>query len=380
MKIFRELKGPNICENRRLEENKKIIIGMNDHEVISRSFAALGVAGTDVFLVKKGGRVLLALPRKKEAALMALRLYQPQRIVAKVFVWCVEWSVRLGVHGLFCKKLHLEEGAEPAGQKMTNVETGSEGVLLGNPNHKVQRAIASYWNEGRFEVAKMAFGSEGVDLIDGEAATIQNLPKGLVGIPEILGTQNLGEVGMMRLPYFRGRCVNPNEPQAYLTLLDQWVLGEAPCLLNTFPEWEKIRDVLSSRPRGDEVFNRLNKIKLTPSVRHGDFAPWNLLRNAKGDMLALDWEWGVPWGVPGFDLVHFLSQDLRLVQRLSPEEIVDEVETALGKDLYQAYLKRVGWGDARRELFIAAMAFSLGSNLEGSGPILDRLLTASLDH
>lgn len=350
---------------------------MTDQEIIARSLGALGApraAGEELYLVKKGGRVLLALPRDKEAALMALRLYQPQRFIAKVFVQAITLAVRLGIQSFFLKRVVLgDEGQEPereAGEDL-QVRRGSAGVLLGNPDHLVRRAIVSFRAQNGFEVAKIAFGKEGVTLIEGEAQTIAQLPKGRSGIPEVLGTHHREEIGVMRMPYLNGGMLKANDPEIYVNLLSDWFLDEARCPLGSFAEWEKIESVLSVLPQGEDHLARLKNLSIKPSIRHGDFAPWNLIKDQTGKVLALDWEWGVARGVSGFDVVHFLAQEMRLVQGLSANEIVRSLKMTLKTEPYARYLKVAAWGDFHDELITAAVAFSFASGLEGFKELLE---------
>ena len=348
---------------------------MTDGEIISRSLTAVGAGGGEVFLVKKSGRVLLALPHEKEAALVALRLYQPQRVVAKVFVWFVAFAFQLGLQRFFLRRVSVAATSLEKGEEMPKIDQGTAGVLIGNPDHLIRRAIISFRGKNGFEVAKVAFGKEGVDLIDGEAGKIISLPKNLSGIPTVLGIHHRDDVGVMRMPHFRGQFLDARDEEAYITLLTGWLLAESSCVLGDFPEWETIERVLSTRSNGMAVLEGLKCLRLRPAVRHGDFAPWNLIRDERGEILALDWEWGEPRGVPGFDLIHYLTQDLRLVQRLNPSEVVAGVEEALEKDLFSQYLKQTGWDGAHRKLFIAAMAFSMGSGMAGLEEILESLLS-----
>ena len=359
---------------------------MTDQEIIECSLGALGAPGEeceDLYLVKKGGRVLLALPREKEAALMALRLYQPQRFIAKVFAQAITLAVRLGIQSFFFKRVVREDGGqEPekdAGEGLQG-SRGSAGILLGNPDHLVRRAIVSFRAQNGFEVAKIAFGKEGVKLIEREVQTITGLPKGRSGIPEILGTHHREEIGVMRMPYLNGGIFKTNDPEIYINLLSDWLLDEARCPLGSFAEWEKIESVLSALlQREDDVsarvnfcarLERLKDLSVKPSIRHGDFAPWNLIQDQTGRVLALDWEWGVPRGVSGFDVIHFLTQEMKLVQRLTPEEIRSAVDAKLQTEPFAGYLEAAGWAGSLDDLFLAAVAFGASSGLDGSEELL----------
>jgi thiamine kinase-like enzyme len=55
-------------------------------------------------------------------------------------------------------------------------------------------------------------------------------------------------------------------------------------------------------------------------VRHGDFAPWNLLGGSDGKLRAIDWEYGSPKGFPYLDLAHYILQVAALIYRWSPSK------------------------------------------------------------
>ncbi len=58
---------------------------------------------------------------------------------------------------------------------------------------------------------------------------------------------------------------------------------------------------------------------------HGDLAPWNLVREADGRLVVLDFE-HARWGSdPGFDLCHFLVQSGALLGAGSPEEVLADL-------------------------------------------------------
>ena len=48
---------------------------------------------------------------------------------------------------------------------------------------------------------------------------------------------------------------------------------------------------------------------------HGDFAPWNILKQRGGDLTLIDWEFSDPDGVAGVDLAHYLLVTKQLLNR-----------------------------------------------------------------
>jgi hypothetical protein len=65
------------------------------------------------------------------------------------------------------------------------------------------------------------------------------------------------------------------------------------------------------------------------TFRHGDLAPWNLLRAPDGRLVAIDWEYGSATGLPGLDLAQYMLQVALLVVRCSPEAALDRATRAL---------------------------------------------------
>ncbi len=53
----------------------------------------------------------------------------------------------------------------------------------------------------------------------------------------------------------------------------------------------------------DHATRELASVELSPTVMHGDFAPWNL-RLQKNAIAAFDWEYGVLDALPGLDELH----------------------------------------------------------------------------
>lgn len=355
---------------------------MTDHDIISQALAALGAEGGEFYLLQKGGKALLALPRNKEAALIALSLYQPQRPFAKLMVAGVKVAIRFGVMPLVLKRVLLERGLQKSGIRGPELRTETVGVLLGNPDHVIRRAIVSFQGRKGFEVAKIAFGKKGVALMEREAATLASLPPGVVGIPHFLGTHHQEEAGVMRMPYLRGGALGIKNPEYYLNLLQAWLLEEKARPVESFSEWDQIKSVLSGqlKPPGLEALKRLAGLRVKPAIRHGDFAPWNLIRDEEGEVFALDWEWGVPCGISGFDLIHYLTQELRLVQRLPAPDILVSLRRTLQSAPFENYLDAAGWKGQGPECFdnllLVALAFGVSLQIEGIADLLELLLVS----
>ena len=62
---------------------------------------------------------------------------------------------------------------------------------------------------------------------------------------------------------------------------------------------------------------------------HGDFAPWNILKQRGRDLTLIDWEFSEPDGVAGVDLAHYLLVTKQLLGRQDPRIAIQTTETEL---------------------------------------------------
>lgn len=80
---------------------------------------------------------------------------------------------------------------------------------------------------------------------------------------------------------------------------------------------------------------------------HGDFAPWNLKMTNDGRLVAVDWEYSFPNGLPLFDIVHFRSIQMFIFgeQELFPRKVLA---------LALSYLKLLGVAPGSLEALVLA--------------------------
>jgi hypothetical protein len=58
----------------------------------------------------------------------------------------------------------------------------------------------------------------------------------------------------------------------------------------------------------DRIKDRLLPLQSLPlAFEHRDFSPWNVLVTDAGELAVLDWEGGEPRGLPGMDLIYFMT-------------------------------------------------------------------------
>jgi len=349
---------------------------MSDTDLLSRVFGVLDPGARNLAVLRRGGRLLLCLPADRESATRTLRLYQPQRFLARASVTMVDLLTRCGLHGAMLGKVGVAGGSVDVTPALAGIVRGTCGVMFGSPEHRVRRAIASFKTANGWEVAKIAFGGDGWDVIRGEVEALQSLPGNTPGMPTVLGVHRGTDFALMRLPYFQGRVLGTGETAEAIALLASWQSRLPAKPLREFPEWPAIERALARHPNGGQAVERWSRFQLRPVIRHGDFARWNLIRTAQGGLMVLDWEWGEACGMPGIDLVHFFAQDARLVKRLPPVAVIRSVAQSLQRDDCRNYLEATGWQGDVRATILASIAFTVGTGQQANEEVLAALLNA----
>jgi hypothetical protein len=347
---------------------------MTDHDLLKSVISIIDPATDGMRLLRKNGRILLGLPRDRDAALRTLRLYQPQRPMARAMAALVKQGLMFGLSRFILPKLSLEAVPTILEPPFPEVAKGTCGILLGSPEHRVRRAIASYKTDLEWEVAKVAFGPDGWNVIQSEANTLLELPQNTAGAPKVLALHRGKDISIMRMPLIDGSMLRKGESNKAIAILDSWISKQAPIPIEKFSEWPLIVAAVKDHSKAGEVINHLRQKQLKLTVRHGDFARWNLLQTKDGSIMVLDWEWSTPCGMPGIDLVHLFAQDARLVDRLSANAIVQSTIHALEAQDCQAYLKKTGWGRDIKSAMVASIAFTVGTKQQANEEVLLSLL------
>lgn len=349
---------------------------MKDTETISRIREILCPDAGRMFGVSRGSRLLLALPEESLATAKALALYQPQRIPGRAMAGVLKLLSKHGWHRIILPI--IDSGAKNASisSQFASIDPDSCGILLGSPEHSVRRAVASYNNSGVWEVAKISFGNKGEENLEREADVLGSFQNKTSGVPAILGLHRSGDATILRMPYLTGRAIGPKDLDSVLNLLESWISCEPTRPIYGFPEWKAIYTTLEGRgARGKAALETISSAMLQPVIRHGDFARWNLLKQADGSLLALDWEWGHSAGMPGLDLIHYFLQDARLVKRLKPAESIEQTMDCLKNTSTSRYLHQTGWATQLLLCIITSLAYKQGSGHQDNAFVLDTALS-----
>jgi hypothetical protein len=353
-------------------------MALSESEFLARILQAVEPSPGPRAGVRRGGRLALVLPHDRQAAARTLSLYQPQRPAARIAAAVLRGLAGCGVHRTFPNVATVAAAAPAFEPPLPSVRRASCGVMLGNPEHRIRRAIASYRTEAGWEVAKIAEGDAGAELLAREGDLLGRLHGKHDAVPERLGFHQGGGLAWLRMPYLTGQRLRPHDAGEAVKLLDRWVLEEPAMPMEGFPEWPAILAALGPLPGGKEAIGELADGRLVPVLRHGDFARWNLLRTSGGGWIALDWEWGLEGGMPGLDLVHFHGQEARLVKGLPGDRAIDAIADQLGQPAARAYLGRTGWAGNPLAPALACLAFKQGAGHQDNREALEACLKAYL--
>lgn len=342
---------------------------MTDEETFRKVGEIFGTDRMQLRLVRKSGRAFLGIPPERTAYRQALLLYQPQRAAARLTVWLLNHFGRRLPYGFPFKGIEIGEGSGRQVGGLPFLIPNSLGILLGSSEHRIRRAIASYETEAGWEVAKITFGDGGTAVLENEANVLGEMEARAPGIPKLLGFHVAEGIAVLRMPYLTGKPALKSDPVSAVGLLRRWSENNERMSITGFPEWPSIETALSEYGTG-EIMDLFSEKHLLPVIHHGDFARWNLREQSDGSLMALDWEWGHPEGMPGLDLAHYFLQDARLVARLDDEPAIRWTAERLSEPVCASYLNDHGWGNDPLPVIVASLAFKQGAGHQESATIL----------
>ena len=317
---------------------------MPDVKMLAEILEKAGAARGHFYLLVGQGRLLAALPAESPAFLRTLALYRPQRFTSCGWVFLLKL-----LHGFHAQGVALRKWSWPGA---SHPSMPCPGVLLGNPAHPVPRAIFLLQEGPAWRVGKFVPDPHQQQILRREKELLDLAAHHGGHAPRCLGWKACGSGGALWTEWLAAREGNPSTTDR-LGILHDWLLPKPPRPLCDFPAWKSS----SGCPEASAAeVQAASKIQLRPCLRHGDFAPWNLLQRADGTWVAVDWEEGCAEDAPGLDLIHDLLQEEFLIQRSSPAEAKANIGAALPKPPYAKYLTACGWSGHERILLDWALA------------------------
>lgn len=325
---------------------------MPDVKVLADILEKAGAGPGKFYLLVGQGRLLAALPAESSAFLNALALYRPQRITSRSWVFLLKL-----LHGFHAQSVVLKKWSWPGSSRPS---LSCPGVLLGNPAHSVPRAIFLLQEGRAWRVGKFVPDPQQQQILHREKELLDLAAHQGRHAPRCLGWKPCGSGGALWTEWLEARGGNPSTTDR-LRILHDWLLPKPPRPLSALPAWKSS----GGWPGGSAAeVQAASQIQLQPCLRHGDFAPWNLLQGPDGTWVAVDWEDGCPEDAPGLDLVHDLLQEEFLIRHAPLGRALARMEKLLREPLVARYLSACGWSGNERLLLRWAVAFESATRPE----------------
>ncbi len=223
------------------------------------------------------------------------------------------------------------------------VKLGDFGVLLGNPNNSARRAIVFQEFRGVKLVTKLGTSVEAKNAVTLETQNLESLPEDLQGVPNLVEVNNEENWASYTTTWVDGSSPKQSDVPAILDFLNSWRIGAEAQSLNSLPVWN---DLVSEVTCEDEIefLKVAGECVVSESIVHGDFTPWNLKIDTKGNINVLDWECYRRGGAAGWDWAHYFVQSALLVDKGDAEEVLKRAYEWGNSVQGREYLKRTGWG------------------------------------
>lgn len=273
------------------------------------AWAELASGRTKVWIPRSPGRVSRA----------GLRIYEPNRRRARMV-----WS-SLGVLARFGLLRTTRRSAPPEGvvEAVGPLLESGETIAVARANHPGRYSVLALRPDGTPRAFfKVALSEDGRVALRTEAGAIDAFAAKL---PSLVAAPHVSA---------RTEAVTAFDAYTWTPRPDSWRLGtELAAAIGTFN---------------------------ASGARHGDFAPWNLGRTARGWVL-FDWEEARPATADYYDLWHYVIQAHALLERPTRQEIVTGLE-----------------GSGEVGAWVQAYAEAADVSIEDARPMLLRYLEDSL--
>lgn len=313
-------------------------------------------------LLLRKGNVLLVLPDSPDQVRIGLGLYRPQKAIAAMMVRVIR-LMPFGLRFLPRWQGELRKGG-PAREVLDEMDGSLTAVLLGNPRQAERRAVFLIENEkGRHSVAKVGTSPAAVAKIRCEISFLEANAGLARMIPKIEAVSS-GEGWLAFVIAYQNQRRDLSHAEI-CDLFRGWIAGGKASSLDDFEEWEDLKSLIESNEADGRGVNGWDQLQLKKSIRHGDFAPWNILGSERdGEAVVIDWEFGRVDSFPGLDLVHYLYIPAILVGGMEPLRALDYVREVLQDDAgFRELLKEWGWNE-KVDLLLKTYFYSMRGELE----------------
>lgn len=314
-------------------------------------------------ILKRGESLLALLPQNSRHAREVVELYSAQTTrargakMAMTIALRAGWSPRLS-------KLVMEVAADDPLLQLIRKEgmdicaDYSFGVLAGSIVDKKQRFIFTIFGKNNKieRVLKVGCSLRARELVAHEFDLVRSLPPNTSGVADMMQLVHGKRFCAFVMNFISGTAPRQSSSAKLLAFLRKWIRPHETMALQDLPQYIRLRDQCFN-PALLQLHQRLGLQKVHPVISHGDFAPWNIREDSRGEWMTLDWEQGELTGVPCWDWFHFQIQQLVLVRRLRPHEIADEVERLLQDTHFKTYCLLCGVSGFERDLLLSYLLF-----------------------
>jgi hypothetical protein len=299
-------------------------MGAREWRMASRPEAAVSTGPPGVF---SPGTTLLALPSWRAPRLLLSKsggpirrwrhsaFYPATRSMARLYRLALRGKLAIGwgeARHVVSERWILREFIDDCLPEMDSV------VLHTRPSGPAQKFTIELHDRAGTIIGYVKYGTEPLARrrLEQEHAMLARLPAGMGPTPLKFG--NMGDGIALLMSPLGGRVVPAKLPPTPEVL--EFVKSlevSAPISLAAHPYVRALRELVGTQL--DTVLEDLAGKAWPISLRHGDFAPWNLRQNRYArNLSAFDWEFGTPYGFPYADLAFFALQVAFLIYSWPP--------------------------------------------------------------
>lgn len=301
-------------------------------------------------------RFLIPLKSRKSAA-NSLSVYSAHKPLARTFKWVLAKSLRTGLAQPFLRQRVFVRGEGSAAKTPGNAESLEQflaqvlerkevclGVSLGMPTAHQKPLFQVMDRDGRaLAYAKIGWNEETIRIVQKEAAALQKLSSckfTSASVPRALVAENWNGYFLMLQsgPSSEGWTPSREISDSHLKFLSELnMIDHRKERLQESAWWKKIQErIMALNEMGsfydadlvrwtlDECAVTFGETEVSFGMKHGDFAPWNLLQKGR-ELFVLDWEYADGHAPLGEDLFHFAIRRAALVNEARPKDIARDL-------------------------------------------------------
>lgn len=301
--------------------------------------AGVGRGVADVYLIYRGGSVLMALPRDKQLALKVVGLYQPQKLKAKLLKSGLKWMVRFGIHRCL-KKQQIPRGEASVLAELSILES-QFGFILSNAHSENRNMMLLYSDGNDHRVMKAGIGASR-DIIAEEFASSERFSGLVKQVLKPSGFVHNENFAGYTTAYIVGNSPSTEVDQAAaFAVVESWLDASKVAKISESGLFQK----LSNRLGSDDadvigLMDRVGDYEVKLPIGHGDFTPWNIIIDERDEMFILDWEYAETEFVPGWDIFHYIVQKQTLVDGKSSGEVLELCREWISSERGLAYFEK----------------------------------------